>query len=512
MRRIHLHSIYCVAIIVSLLLFVSPACKENGSAAGNPSPDTTPIDIDSEIGVTSVCESLPAADASSPTTVVGDGTPESCSAESLQQAADIGGVIIFDCGAAETTIAISEPIIFSAETVVDGGGLVTLDGQETTRILYLDSGYDQIGPRLTVQHLRFVNGFAPAGGEDTAQGGGAIYRDGGSLTVVDCEFENNRAPSPGQDIAGGAIYAFGGGDTRISDSVFTGNMASNGGAIGSLNGDVMIANSVFQGNRASGYGGNPGNGGCGGAVYQDGRDELSTLCGVTIANNEAGAIGGGYFRVSNDNSGTMQVARSTVNRNTVTPVDEGNAGGMYLQGLSLTVSDSTISRNRAFYNGGMWIHTCDAWLTNVTIAENTASGSNGGGLWLSGPPTGELLNCTIANNHSTAEDQIAGAIFGAGLSIRNSIISGNTAMWVPGCNETHSDGGGNIQWPDGALCVNSPAIADPMLGPLQNNGGATETMRPDASGAAALRLGSDCPATDQLGHQRGTPCTAGAVE
>jgi hypothetical protein len=511
MRRIHLHPFHCVAAVEFVLLFCLTGCKANGSADDHPSPDTAPVDIDSEIGVPTVCDSLPVADVSSPTAVVGDGTPLSCTAEKLQQAAAQGGVIVFNCGAADTIIPISQTIIFTTETVVDGGGTVTLDGQGTTRIFYLDSGYDQDGPRLTVQHLQFVNGFAPAGGDDTAQGGGAIYRDGGSLTVVDCEFEGNRAPSPGQDVAGGAIYAFGGGDTRISDCAFTANVASNGGAIGSLNGDVVIINSVFQGNRASGFGGNPGNGGCGGAMYQDGRDEVSTLCGVTIANNEAGAIGGGYFRVSNDDSGTMQVARTTVDHNTVTPADEGNAGGMYLQGLALSISASTISRNSAFYNGGIWVHTCDAHLTNVTIAENIATGSNGGGLWLSGPPTGQLLNCTVANNHSVADDQIAGAIFGAGLSIRNSIIAGNTAMWVPGCNESHSDEGGNIQWPDGALCVSSPTVADPLLGPLQDNGGTTETMRPDVAGIAH-NMGSDCPSTDQLGNSRGNPCTAGAVE
>ncbi|MBN2341320.1 MAG: right-handed parallel beta-helix repeat-containing protein [Deltaproteobacteria bacterium] len=475
------------------------------------SVDTSPIPIDSDIQVEAVCESLAPIDVSSPTTIVGDGTSTGCTEASLRSAASVGGVIVFDCGAEPATISLTEPIVVTAETVIDGGGTVTLDGNGSTRILYLDSAYDQTDPRLTVQHLTFVNGFAPQGGDDTAMGGGAIYRDGGSLTVMDCVFQNNRAPSPGQDIAGGAIYAFGGGDTQISDSTFIGNSASNGGALGSLNGDVTIINSVFQGNRASGYDGNPGHGGCGGAVYQDGRDEVTSLCGVTIANNEAGAIGGAYFRVSNDDSGTMTVAQTTFDNNTVTPTDDGNAGGLYLQGLQLSIANSTVSRNRAFYNGGLWIHTCHAVLTNVTIAENTATGSNGGGLWLSGPPTGTLLNCTIANNHSIAEDQVAGAIFGAGLAIQNTVISGNTAMWTPGCSETHEDLGGNIQWPDGALCTGALSVIDPQLGELQDNGGATDTMVP-AVNSPARGVGTNCPPTDQLGNSRSDPCTAGAVE
>jgi parallel beta-helix repeat protein len=182
-----------------------------------------------------------------------------------------------------------------------------------------------------------------------------------------------------------------------------------------------------------------------------------------------------------------------------------------LQGLDLTVTGSTISRNRAFYNGGIWIHSRQAQLTNVTVAENTAFGSNGGGLWLSNSPTGTLLNCTIANNRSTATDQIAGAIFGAGLALKNTVISGNTAMWVPGCDETHPDQGGNLQWPDGAPCTGALTVADPDLGPLGDNGGPTETMLPAAT-SPARRQGTDCPPTDQRGVPRADPCTAGAVE
>jgi hypothetical protein len=243
----------------------------------------------------------------------------------------------------------------------------------------------------------------------------------------------------------------------------------------------------------------------------DGGDELTSLCGVTIADNRAGAIGGGVFRVSNDSSGTFTMDRTTVDGNEVTATGDGNAGGLYLQGLALTVSGSTISRNRAFYNGGIWIHTCDVQMTNTTIAENVAFGSNGGGLWLSGPPTGTVLNCTIANNHATADDQVAGAIFGVGLTLRNTVVAGNTAMWVPGCDETHGDGGGNLQWPDGALCTASPLVEDPLLGALGDNGGATETMLP-AGASPARALGAGCPEQDQRGEPRGEPCTAGAVE
>ncbi len=100
-------------------------------------------------------------------------------------------------------------------------------------------------------------------------------------------------------------------------------------------------------------------------------------------------------------------------------------------------------------------------MTNVTIAENVATGSNGGGMWLGHTPTGTLLNCTIANNHSTAAGQVAGAIFGEGLTLVNTVIAGNTAMYTPTCDATRSDGSGNLQWPGSAPCTAMPLVADP---------------------------------------------------
>jgi hypothetical protein len=184
---------------------------------------------------------------------------------------------------------------------------------------------------------------------------------------------------------------------------------------------------------------------------------------------------------------------------------------MYLQGLALTITASTIASNRAFYNGGLWISGREANLTNVTVAGNTAFGSNGAGLWLSHDPTGTILNSTIADNHSTADGQVAGAIFGSGLALKNTIVSGNSAEYTPGCDSKHPSGGGNLQWPSGALCSDNPTIADPLLGPLGDNGGPTETLLP-AAGSPAVGLGTDCPATDQRGTARSEPCTAGAVE
>jgi hypothetical protein len=305
--------------------------------------------------------------------------------------------------------------------------------------------------------------------------------------------------------------ASGGGDTIVAGSTFTNNAASDGGAIGSLTGGLTVIDSSFTGNAATGTGGNPGNGGAGGALYMDGRDEATSLCGVAIKANTAGAIGGGLFRVSNDHTGSFAMDRSTVDSNRVTAAGSGNAGGLYLEGLTLAITASTISRNQAFYNGGIWINTCEVEMTNVTIAENVATGSNGGGVWLGHTPTGTLRNCTIANNHSTAAGQVAGAIFGGGLTLVNTIVAGNTAMYTPNCDVARTDGSGNLQWTGGSLCTTAPLVADPMLGALADHGGDSETLIPAAT-SPARGLAHGCPPTDQLGKARPEPCTAGATE
>lgn len=493
-----------IILFLSLSLF---SCDDsNNSENNNTINNITPPPAVCEDGIDPV-------DTSNPDHVIGDGTPQSCTQEALSEVAQSGGIITFNCGSDPVEISISETVVFNSETVIDGSGLVTLNAHNNTRIFYLDSDYNTTTPTLTVQGLTFINGSSGADGDDTAQGGGAIYRDGGSLQVINCNFVNNHAPSPGQDIAGGAIYAFGGGSTTIAGSTFTGNTASNGGAIGSLNGDLTIINSVFTDNSASGHDGNPGNGGCGGAIYQDGRDEITTFCGVTIKNNSAGAIGGGVFRVSNDNSGTLIIDKTTIDSNVVTASGDGNAGGLYLQGLDMSVTATTISRNAAHYNGGIWIHTSTVHFVNVTVAENEATGSNGGGLWLSGEPSGLLLNCTIANNHADADGQGAGAVFGGNtnLVLKNTIISGNTGWWGSGCQNTLGGDGGNFQWIDAALCTDDVTVVDVQLGPLSDNGGPTETMMP-APGGPAVGVVSDCPETDQRGEIRSEMCTAGAAE
>lgn len=467
------------------------------------------------------------ADVSQPTTVVGDDVP--CTEQGLATAIAAGGVVTFACGPAPVTIPITSPKAVTQDIVIDGGGLVTLDGGDASRILSVPSSFELGTPRLTVQRLRFTRGNSSGvAGSDTARGGGAIWVLGGTLEVVACEFVDNRGPATGQDVAGGAIYSVGSGSVTVVGSSFTGNRASSGGAIGVLFADLTLVETTLVDNAATGSGGNPGNGGNGGGIYSDGNDQVQSLCGVDLVANHANAYGGGMFRVSNDGVGPMEIRETSVLSNEIPDSTTSMAGGMYLQGVQIALSDSTIAWNEARAAGGLFLGpngtTIDA--TNVTIAENTALSSLAGGIAISGGVTGTIRHATIARNAAPGPVAFAGATTGGNaVVLANSIVDGSIAgnAWNPiSCLAPFLEGGGNLQWPilrasgqsdaPGSLCSASITTADAQLGPLADHGGPTLTIAPAATSPALLpRTG--CPDADQRGWPRITgACTAGAIE
>jgi hypothetical protein len=101
------------------------------------------------------------------------------------------------------------------------------------------------------------------------------------------------------------------------------------------------------------------------------------------------------------------------------------------------------------------------------------------------------------------------------VTLKNTMVTDSLAG--NNCSGTITDGGGNLSYPD----TTCPGInVDPILGPLQNNGGPTFTMEP-GPGSAAIDAGDDaiCAAPpvnnlDQRGTTRpaGAHCDIGAVE
>jgi hypothetical protein len=474
-------------------------------------------------------DTVSAIDVSKPTNIVGNGTASSCTEDAFTQAVAQGGIITFNCGSSPYTLVLSSEKTITNDTVIDGGNLVTLSGGNNVRILSIKSSYDKNSPCLSVQNINFANGHT-TDASNTTQGGAAIYRLGGTLNVINSTFTNNVGPVTGQDAAGGAIFSSGGGTTTIVGSVFKGNQASNGGAIGSLGSALTIVNSEVSGNTATGNGGNPGNGGNGGGIYIDGENSYFgtavKLSGVKVNNNKGNAYGGGLMRVAY-HSDTTTIDKSSFDGNSIPNQNASMAGGVYLQGTSITVTNSSVSNDTANAAGGMYIGPGSALnMTNVTVAKNTAATSLGGGLFIDNNVSGKILNSTIAYNQTPASVAFGAGIAGGNtnLSLGNSIVANNTVGngYNPiNCTQKLGNLGGNLQYPltrqgggsdDGALCSDGVMKADPLLGSLQDNGGPTLTIAPAQNSPAVHQSQNNCPTTDERGQPRQTPCTIGAYE
>ena len=303
-----------------------------------------------------------AEDVSSPTTVVGTGTPASCTADAFVAAVAKGGVITFDCGAAPATIVLTAPAkVFNdkgTKLVIDGGNKVTLSGGGTTRILYM-STCDQAqvyppgpgdcntnpGVQLVVQNITFVDGNAKnIADTNNAGGGGAIYAQGGSLKVVNARFFNNVCADLGSDVGGGAIrkldylVAPGAGPARpawIVNSTFggkpgLGNSCANGGALSSIGVSWNIVNTLLSYNTAVGHGQNDGQGGNGGAIYNDGNEIVMSVDGSLIEDDVANEGGSAIFFVSNNKTGSITIKDSITRMNPRGTFETPDLPGFYV--------------------------------------------------------------------------------------------------------------------------------------------------------------------------------------
>ena len=309
----------------------------------------------------------------SPRTVVGSGTPESCTSDAFVAAVAKGGVVTFDCGPSPVTISVTTTANVFNDTgpvVIDGGGKVTLSGGGKNRILYMNAcdpshgGYstgvsgdcnEQVTPKLTVQNLTFTDGNVQLGNVE-AGGGGAIYVRGGRFKVVGCRFFHDSCDALGSDVGGGAIrmldYPKAGSVNRpvyVVNSTFGGktgygNACANGGALSSIGASWTILNSVFSDNQATGHGANSGDGGNGGAIYNDGDTMALNVCGTLMENNHANEGGSAIFFVSNDKTGTVAVTDSILRNNPKGTFETPGLPGMYvLASAPPTVTNSTIS-------------------------------------------------------------------------------------------------------------------------------------------------------------------------
>jgi len=344
----------------------SGGTTSSGGTSGTTTPPTNPQDgppAGNPDGHAPIPAAAQAEDVSNPTTVVGAGTPASCTGDAFVAAVANGGIITFDCGAAPTTIVLTSTAkVFNnkgTKLVIDGGNKVTLSGGGKTRILYMATcDKAQVYPpgpgdcntnpgvQLVVQNITFVDGNAKglADSMGNGGGGGAIHAQGGSLKVVNSRFFNNVCDDLGSDVGGGAIrkldylVAPGAGPARpawVVNSTFggkagLGNSCANGGALSSIGVSWNVLNSLLSESTAVGHGANDGQGGNGGAIYNDGNEIVLNITGSLIENNKANEGGSAVFFVSNNKTGSITITDSTTRNNPRGTFETPNLFGFYV--------------------------------------------------------------------------------------------------------------------------------------------------------------------------------------
>lgn len=337
-------------VLLTILLAVPLVALVPSSSAARPGVAPVPVPTEGR-----------AVDTSHPDHVIGDGTPASCTSATVVRAVRQGGVITFDCGPEPVTIPMrrtAKVVNTSRRVVIDGGGLVTLDGGGKHRILYQNTCDpkqtwttshcdDQARPQLVVQRIRLARGSSI--GED--DGGGAIFVRGGRLRIVDAVFTGNRCQRRGPDVGGAAVRVLDQHRDRpvhVVGSTFRGGRCSNGGALSSIGVSWRVLNSRFEDNRAVGRGANPRRpgtpgGGSGGAIYLDGNRFTLDLGGTVVRDNAAREGGGAVFFVSNDRTGTMRIRRSTLERNPSAGFETRGLPGIFFLGARRpAVTDSVL--------------------------------------------------------------------------------------------------------------------------------------------------------------------------
>ena len=217
------------------------------------------------------------------------------------------------------------------------------------------------------------------------------------------------------------------------------------------------------------------------------------ISGVTIRNGAAPGLGDG---------GGIATVNGPLTLTDVAFVGNSagrNGGAIFVSGGSTVLTGvSLIGNSAGDGGGGIVMKTGTLLLTNVTISGNTAV-NDGGGLQANNV-TATLTNVTISANSAGVGGGISQTI--GSVRLKNTIVANNTGG---NCSDPVVSLGNNLD--SGNTCaLTGPGDlinVDPMLGPLQNNGGPTDTHALAAgSPAVDAAANAGCPATDQRGAAR----------
>jgi CSLREA domain-containing protein len=423
-------------------------------------------------------------------------------------------------------------------------------------------------------------GFGFGGSGGSGGNGGGVYSTG-TLTITGSTIDGNRTGTGGtggtgtggqevsgfnsgggtggqggQGGSGGGAYASG--TPTITASTISGNTTGNGGPAGDGHGRDIAAGG---GNAGDGKGGAGGDGGAGGGIWfatsltasddtvsgnttGDGHFAGQGFGGTALTGSDgngtggtggSGGLGGGIFGGTLA-SGNLDLERSLVASN---HTGAGGQGGTGWRGPGAVSKGG--KGGQGGQGGGLGSESHLAVVVNVTFTGNRTGpgGDRGtGGLGDNGPSTygnggnggnggaaiarfgtlGLVQATVTGNTQGAGGDGATPGAAGAG-SLRRETVGAtfNLASSIAdGPCSSVGDAGGNLVTPGSAGCPGT--VGDPKLGPLQDNGGPTQTMAIGTNGDAVDKLnpsGGQCgAATDQRGATRPSlvRCDIGAYE
>ncbi len=387
-----------------------------------------------------------------------------------------------------------------------GGGTVTITGGRVENNVANQEG-GGLWAAGTLNVLSTNDVFATitgntANGDDVEQGGGGVFiQTGGTAIITGAVISNNVSNAEAVGNGGGGI--FNDGDLTLNLVVLTGNTANtnegagglgNGGAIlNSDNGTLVFNGGTVSGNFAARAGGGIENnlgtvtlnqvlmtgnaaGVNGGALHISGAATVN-MTGGSVTNNAAGNEGGGLW---NSAAGTLTVIAATIGGNTAR-----TGAGIFNKGAggTITLTNSTVSTNTAAeLGGGISTEGGGLVITNSTISSNQSSSTGGGGIYII-DGTVDISNSTIAANVGSGGGTGGLEQAGGVVTLTSTLIADNLSGTAP---SDLSRGAGTLNasfslvelLPAGAINgtnAQNQSNVDPMLGPLQNNGGPTQT-------------------------------------
>jgi len=359
------------------------------------------------------------------------------------------------------------------------GKTVTISGLTVTNG---DFGICNGEASLTVSNC-VVSGNASGGlGNSDSNYGGAV-----SLTIANSIISDNSGPG----VVNEAHHGPANGNPRQHTAYHSAPKRTEGSG-----GSLTIVDSTVSG--SSGVG-----------VYNTSYGSATTtILNSTLSGNYAGPEWGGGGGISTsgfEGSTQVIVSNSTISGNSA----YGGGGGIASDYSGVSIVNSTISGNSAYGAGGIGGGSSYINIVNSTISENSAEDS-GGGIYIANGSL-HVANSTLSGNSAVSGGGIYNyrdQYFSSAVEISNTILNaGASGDNIFNENGTVTSDGYNLSSDDGSGYLNGPGDqinTDPLLGPLQNNGGPTFThaLLP---GSPAIDAGDPNFTPPPLNDQRGCP-------